>query len=48
MNLLEIEPGEHLAGIEPSQIVRVVATVPLGGGALQLIYRTPDGAVKAS
>jgi SNF2 family DNA or RNA helicase len=46
MNLREIEPGQNLAGIEPSQIVRVVATVPLGGGALQLIYRTPDGVVK--
>jgi superfamily II DNA or RNA helicase len=46
MKLREMTPGLSLAGIEPRQIVTVVATVPLGDGALQLIYRTPDGQMK--
>ena len=46
MKLKEITSGLSLAGVEPTQIVSVVATVPLGEGALQLIYRTPDGAMK--
>lgn len=46
MRLEEITPGHSLVGIEPAEIVTVVATVPLGEGALQLIYRTPDGAMK--
>jgi len=46
MKLDEIEPGLSLSGIEPTQIVSVVATVPQGDGAVQLIYRTPDGGMK--
>jgi superfamily II DNA or RNA helicase len=46
MKLKEITPGLSLTGIEPTQIVSVVATVPLGDGALQVIYRTPDGGMK--
>lgn len=32
--------------VEPTQIVSVVATVHLGEGSLQIVYRTPDGAMK--
>ncbi|OEC93553.1 helicase-related protein [Rhizobium sp. YK2] len=46
MKLEEIHAGQSLSGIEPSQIVTVVATVPLGEGAVQLIYRTPEGSMK--
>src|SRR6266568_2811048 len=46
MKLEDITTGASLSGIEPSEIVAVVATVPHGDGALQLIYRTPDGAMK--
>lgn len=46
MKLEEITTGISLAGVEPSQIVSVVATVSLGEGAVQLIYRTPDGLMK--
>lgn len=46
MRLEEISTGQSLTGIEPGQVVSVVATVPVGEGALQLIYRTPDGAMK--
>jgi superfamily II DNA or RNA helicase len=46
MKLEEIASGQSLVGIEPTQIVTVVATVPLGEGSVQIIYRTPDGTMK--
>src|SRR2546427_59440 len=46
MKLEEITTGTSLAGVEPSHIVSVVATVPLGEGSIQLIYRTPEGTMK--
>jgi SNF2 family DNA or RNA helicase len=46
MKLEEISSGTSLSGVEPTQIVSVVATVPLAEGSLQLIYRTPEGAMK--
>jgi len=46
MKLHEITPGLSLAGVEPTQIVSVIATVPLGDGAVQLIYRTQAGGMK--
>jgi superfamily II DNA or RNA helicase len=46
MKLLEIKAGLSLSGVEPTQIVSVVATVPQGDGAVQLIYRTPDGGMR--
>ncbi len=46
MRLEEITTGANLAGVEPSHIVSVVATVPVGEGSIQLIYRTPDGVMK--
>ena len=46
MKLQDIKSGMNLSGVEPTDIVTVVATVPLGNGALQLIYRTADGGIK--
>ena len=46
MKLEELQPGASVAGVEPTQIVSVLATVPMGEGSVQLIYRTPDGAMK--
>ena len=46
MKLKEIVGGLSLSGVEPAQVVTVVATVVLGEDALQLIYRTPDGGMK--
>jgi superfamily II DNA or RNA helicase len=46
MKLQDITAGVSLLGVEPAQIVMVVTTVSHGEGALQLIYRTPDGAIK--
>lgn len=43
MKLEEIITGLNLTGVVPAQIVSIVALVPHGEGALQLIYRTPDG-----
>jgi len=46
MKLEAILSGQSLSGIEASQVVSVIATVPHGGESLQLIYRTPAGAIK--
>jgi superfamily II DNA or RNA helicase len=46
MKLESIKAGQSLTGIEPTEIVSVVATVPLSEDSVQLIYRTPDGAIK--
>jgi len=46
MNLNEISAGQSLIGVEQAEIVSVVACVPLGNGAIQLIYRTPAGTIK--
>jgi hypothetical protein len=46
MNLRDISAGQSLAGVEPTQIVTVVAKVPHGDSALQIIYRLPDGTIK--
>lgn len=46
MKLEELAAGQSLSGIEPTDIVTVVAVVPLAEGSVQLIYRTPDGAMK--
>ena len=46
MELKSINTGMALAGIEPSALVTVVAVVPIAEGALQVIYKTPDGTLK--
>jgi hypothetical protein len=46
VKLEDIAVGSSLEGIEPTQLVSVVAVVSVGEGAVQLIYRTPDGVIK--
>lgn len=46
MKIEELAQGQSLSGVEPSEVVTVVAIVPLGEGSVQLIYRTPDGSMK--
>lgn len=46
MKLEELAGGQSLSGIEPTDVVSVVAVVSLAEGSIQLIYRTPDGAMK--
>lgn len=42
----KLQPGMALVGIEPSVIITVVALVPIAEGAVQVIYKTPDGTLK--
>src|SRR5262245_7601992 len=46
MRLQDVTTGVALSGVEPTAVVTVVATVPLSADALQVVYRTPDGALK--
>jgi SNF2 family DNA or RNA helicase len=46
MKLEEISAGQSLSGVEATEIVTVVAKVPVSDGAFQLIYRVPDGTIK--
>jgi superfamily II DNA or RNA helicase len=45
MKLKDISAGQALTGVEPAQVVSIVATVP-HGDALQIIYRIPDGTIR--
>ncbi len=33
-------------GIEPTLVATVIAVVPIADGAVQVIYKTPDGTLK--
>lgn len=47
MLLLEdLKPGLPLVGLEPASIATIAAVVPIGDGAVQVFYRTPDGNTK--
>jgi hypothetical protein len=41
-----IVPGLSLTGLEPGMIVTVMAAVPIGTGAAQVIYKWPDGTIR--
>lgn len=46
MRLEDIDPGSSLTGLEPSAVATVIAVVPIADGAVQVIYKTPDGTLK--
>jgi superfamily II DNA or RNA helicase len=46
MKLENLKPGISLVGIEATLIATVVAVVPIGDGAVQVIYKTPEGTLK--
>jgi superfamily II DNA or RNA helicase len=46
VRLEDLTPGLALVGLEPTAIVTVAAVVPIGEGAVQVFYRTPDGTVR--
>jgi superfamily II DNA or RNA helicase len=46
IKLEELKPGLPLVGLEPSAVATVAAIVPIGDGAVQVFYRTPDGTTK--
>ncbi len=43
MKLESLKPGISLDGIEPTLIATLVAVVPIGDGAVQVLYKTPEG-----
>jgi len=46
IRLEDLKPGIDLTGLEPAVISIVVSVVPIADGAVQVIYRTPDGSLK--
>lgn len=46
MRIEDITPGSSLIGLEPSAIATVVAVIPIAVGAVQVLYKTPDGTLK--
>lgn len=42
----EIKPGLSLTGLEPGMVVSVLASVPIGTGSAQVIYKLPDGTIR--
>ena len=46
MHLDELKPGLALVGLEPELVTTVVAVVPISPGAVQVIFRLPDGTIK--
>lgn len=46
MVLSDLKAGLSLLGVEANLIVSVVAAVPIGADAIQLIYKLPDGTLR--
>jgi SNF2 family DNA or RNA helicase len=46
LKLEDLKPGLPLVGLEPSVVATVAAVAPIGDGAVQVFYRTPDGTTK--
>ena len=46
MRLEDLTPGNSLIGLEPSAVATIVAVVPIAEGAVQVIYKTPDGTLR--
>jgi SNF2 family DNA or RNA helicase len=46
VKLEDLKSGLALVGLEPSVVTTVAAIVPIGDGAVQIFYRTPDGTTK--
>lgn len=46
ITLESITPCLSLTGLDPTGIGSVIAVVPIAEGAVQVLYKTPDGAVK--
>ena len=41
-----IKPGLSFSGFEPGAIVTVLAAVPIGAEAVQVIYKLADGSIR--
>ncbi len=46
ITLESITPGLSLTGLDPTGIGSVIAVVPIAADAVQVLYKTPDGALK--
>src|SRR5713101_6293429 len=46
MRIEDLTPGASLIGLEPSAVATIFAVVPIAEGAVQVIYKTPDGTLK--
>src|SRR6202451_3980855 len=46
MRLEDLTAGTSLDGLEPSAVATIVAVIPIAEGAVQLIYKTPDGTLR--
>ena len=46
MKLEDLKPGISLVGIEPTLVATLIAVVSIGEGAIQVIYKTPEGTIK--
>ena len=46
INLESITAGLALTGLDPTGIGSVIAVVPIADGAVQVLYKTPDGTLK--
>src|ERR1035438_9993467 len=46
MKLETLKAGISLVGIEPTLIATVIAVVPIGDGAVQILYKTPEVTIK--
>ncbi len=46
MRIEDLTPGISLNGVEPSVVATIVAVVPIAEGAVQVIYKAPDGTLK--
>jgi superfamily II DNA or RNA helicase len=46
MRLEDLTVGTSLNGLEPAAVATIVAVVPIAEGAVQVIYKTPDGTLK--
>jgi superfamily II DNA or RNA helicase len=46
MQLDEIKIGASLSGLEIGKVCQVLATIPMGNSAMQVIYKLPDGTIK--
>ena len=46
IRLEDITPGIAITGLEPTDVCSIAAVVPLGDGAVQVIYKLPNGTLK--
>ena len=46
ITLESLTPGLSLTGLDPTSIGSVIAVVPIADGAVQILYKTPDGVLK--